>query len=217
MVLILALTIALTDDVFKIRKNYAAMRLAEERLSTIIQLAERSVLKYWKGLSIPEGEVAYKYILERALESFPRFDELTTGTGSDPVRKTKTRVLKDIGAYLKATKRVAKHIYELAYGKAGSDKAVPKRERMCEMSDLMEHFQFLIVADDCGEEQICEPAALSALSSLTAINQHYTYTLVTKDDCKDNMGNDEDVSGSVVEILVEDTEEQPCFVQINSD
>ena len=151
MVLILALTIALTYDVFKIRKNYAAMRLGEERLSTRIQLAERSVLKYWKGLSIPEGEVAYKYILERALKSFPRFDELTTG--SDPVRKTKTRVLKDIGAYLKAAKRVAKHIYELAYGKAGSDKAVPKRERMCEMSDLMEHFQFLIVADDCGESK----------------------------------------------------------------
>ena len=68
MVLILALTIALTYDVFKIRKNYAAMRLGEERLSTRIQLAERSVLKYWKGLSIPEGEVAYKYILERALK-----------------------------------------------------------------------------------------------------------------------------------------------------
>jgi bacterioferritin-associated ferredoxin len=129
----------------------------------------------------------------------------------------KTRVLKDIGAYLKASKRVAKHIYELAYCKAVSDKAVPKRERMCEMSDLMEHFQFLIVADDCGEEQICEPAALSALSSFTAINQHYTYTLVTKDDCKDTMGNDEGVSESVVEMLVEDTEEQPCFVQINSD
>ena len=84
--------------------------------------------------------------------------------------KMKTRVLKDIGAYLKATKRVTKHIYELAYGKAGSDKAVPKRERMCEMSDLMKHFQFLIVADDCGEEQVCESAALSALSSFTAIN-----------------------------------------------
>jgi hypothetical protein len=215
MVLILALTIALTYDVFKIRKNYAAMRLGEERLSTRIQLAERSVLKYWKGLSIPEGEVAYKYILERALKSFLHFNELTPG--SDPVCKLRTRVLKDIGAYLKTAKRVAKHIYELAYGKAGSDKAVPKRERMCEMSDLMEHFQFLIVADDCGEEQICEPAALSALSSFTAINQHYTYTLVTKDDCKDTMGNDEGVSESVVEMLVEDTEEQPCFVQINSD
>ena len=40
---------------------------------------------------------------------------------------------------------------------------------------------------------------------------------MTKDDCNDTMGNDEDVSGSVVEILVEDTEEQPCFMQINSD
>ena len=46
MVLILALTIALTYDVFKIRKNYAAMRLGKERLSTRIQLAERYVLKY---------------------------------------------------------------------------------------------------------------------------------------------------------------------------
>ena len=83
---------------------------------------------------------------------------------------TKTRVLKDVGAYLKATKKVAKHIYKFAYGKAGSDTAVPKRERMCEMSDLMEHFQFLIVADDCGEEPICESVALLALSSFTAIN-----------------------------------------------
>ena len=68
----MALTIALTYDVFKIRKNYAAMWLGEERLSTRIQVAEWSVLKYWKGISIPEGEVAYKYILERALEKlFP--------------------------------------------------------------------------------------------------------------------------------------------------
>ena len=104
------------------------MRLGEERLSTRIQVTEWSVLKYWKGISIPEGEVSYKYTLERALQSFPRFDELTAG--SDPVRKTKTRVLKDIGVYLKATKRVAKHIYELAYGKAGSEKAVPKRENV---------------------------------------------------------------------------------------
>ena len=46
--------------------NDAVMRLGDERLITKIQLAELSLLKYWKGLSIPEGEVAYKYILERA-------------------------------------------------------------------------------------------------------------------------------------------------------
>ena len=63
--------------------NDAVMRLGEERLSTRTKLAERFVFKYWKGLSIPEGEVAYKYILERALKSFPRFDELTAGL--DPV------------------------------------------------------------------------------------------------------------------------------------
>ena len=45
-----------------------------------------------------------------------------------------------------------------------------QKERMCEMSDSMEHFQFLIVADDCGEEPICELVALLALSSFTAIN-----------------------------------------------
>ena len=49
-------------------------------------------------------------------------------------------------------------------------------------SDLMEVFQFLIVADDCGDEPICESAALSALSSFTAIDKHYTYTLLIEDD-----------------------------------
>jgi len=50
--------------------------------------------------------------------------------------------MKDIGMYLRATKGVVKHIYELAYGKAGSDKAMQKRDRMCDMSDLMEQFFF---------------------------------------------------------------------------
>ena len=75
-----------------------------------------------------------------AMRSFPRFEALP-GMPVQP-RLTKTRVMKDIGMYLKATKGVVKHIYELAYGKAGSDKATRKRDRMCEVSDLMEQFFF---------------------------------------------------------------------------
>ena len=47
MVLVLALIMELTYDVFKIRKNYTTLRLGEERLSTTIKLVKRSVLKYW--------------------------------------------------------------------------------------------------------------------------------------------------------------------------
>jgi len=39
---------------------------------------------------------------------------------------------------------------------------------------------------------------------------------VTEDDCNDTLGNGEDVSESVDEILVEDNKYQPCFVQINA-
>ena len=105
--------------------------------------------------------------------------------------------MKDIGMYLKATNCVAKHICELAYGKAGSDKATRKRDRMCEVSDLMEQFFFLRIADTGTEEPICDSAALTALTSFTTVNSHYTYTLEPTSDCDDvEDGNDEDVDSN---------------------
>ena len=99
--------------------------------------------------------------------------------------------------YLKATKGVAKHIYELAYGKAGSDKATRKRDRMCKVSDLMEQFFFLRIADTGTEEPICDSAALTALTSFTTVNSHYTYTLEPISDCDDmEDGNEENVDNN---------------------
>jgi len=85
--------------------------------------------------------------------------------------------------YLRATKGVAKHTYELAYRKAGSDKATQNRDRMCDVFDLMEKFFCLRIADTGTEEPTCDSVALTALTSFTAANPLYTYTLEPISDC----------------------------------
>ena len=120
--------------------NDAVMKLGDKRLTLIIKLAEHSVLKYWKDMPIPKRTLAYRHILRMAKRSFPCFEALP-GISGQP-RLTKTRVTKDIGIYLRATKGIAKHIYELSYGKSGLDKTTQKMDGMCEVSDLMEQFFF---------------------------------------------------------------------------
>ena len=73
--------------------NDAVMKLGGERLAKRIKLTEMSKMKYWKELLVPEGEVGYKYILKKALESMPKFDE-TLGEGQ--VRTTKTNSVRRI-------------------------------------------------------------------------------------------------------------------------
>ena len=50
--------------------NDRVMRLGEERLKVCMKLTETSVLKYWKELTIPEGQVQYKCILRTANKAF---------------------------------------------------------------------------------------------------------------------------------------------------
>ena len=55
---------------------------------------------------------------------------------------------------LKQTKAIVKEIYEGMYCKPGSDKAVPKRERMKELSDIMEEKVFLVIVEGHNEDPI---------------------------------------------------------------
>ena len=53
-----------------------------------------------------------------------------------------------------------KEIYEDMYGKPGSDKDVPKRERMKELSDIMEEKVFLVIVEGHNEDPVCDSSAL---------------------------------------------------------
>ena len=56
-------------------------------------------------------------------------------------------------------------------------KAVPKKERMFEVADFMERLHFMRVVEDCDQNEVCESAALTALTSFRSIDPHYTYIL----------------------------------------
>ena len=47
------------------------MRLGKEKLRVLMKLTEMSVLKYWKELKIPEGQVQYKYVLQTTNKDSP--------------------------------------------------------------------------------------------------------------------------------------------------
>ena len=51
-------------------------------------------------------------------------------------------------AHIRCAKKSLKNIVEFAYGKSGSDKAVPKREREWEAGDILLVFKFFKVGDE---------------------------------------------------------------------
>ena len=65
------------------------------------------------------------------------------------------------------------------YGKKGSHKAVPKRERIVEPEDILECFKlFRVLCDNGGEggSQVVNSAARIVLSLFGRIDSHYIYT-----------------------------------------
>ena len=72
--------------------NDTVMKLGDDILTMRIELAEWSVLDYWKDLPNPDSTVAYRDILKMAKRSCPRFKALP-GISDQPSRLTKTLVM----------------------------------------------------------------------------------------------------------------------------
>ncbi len=74
---------------------------------------------------------------------------------------------------------VAMLITEYTYRVRGSDKAVPKCNRLFEPTDVLDMCGYVKVMDDDALDgaKICESAAKRLLSSFHHIDVHYTYTL----------------------------------------
>ena len=104
------------------------------------------------------------------------------------------------------------------YGKPGSNKAVPKRERTKELSDIMEEKHFLVIDEGHNEYPICDLSDLFALSSFTSVNAHYTCILKLDIDAgtvQDDSNKDGDSGDSEVEDLEDNGIEQPSSLDIN--
>ena len=123
--------------------------------------------------------------------------------------RLKTKVLKDIDVYLARTEVQEEGIRH---------KAVPKKERMFEVADFMERLHFMRVVEDCDQNEVCESAALTALTSFRSIDPHYTYILqpVVAESVneEDDFGDIQD-SGEQLNNLEGNDEDRPCFVDID--
>ena len=82
-------------------------------------------------------------------------------------------------AYLRRTKETAKKIVEFAYGTRCSDETVPKRDCIWEAGDLLRVFKFFRVGDEVLDvgDNFQVSAVLTALTTFSHIDKHYTYTL----------------------------------------
>jgi hypothetical protein len=130
-------------------------------------------------------------------------------------------VVKYIGKYLMSMKMVAKLITEYTYGVRGSDKAVPKRDRLFEPTDMLNLCGYVKVMDNDALDgaKICELASKTVLLLFHHIDNHYTYTLSHTDEENDEdanvemdvEGNSDDEADDLEEGTVEQDENEPWF------
>ena len=200
--------------------NDRVMRLGEERLAQRIRIKEMSTQKFWKELFIPEGiDKPGQYIMWTACKHFTHLSRAVwRKSGSAPI-KTKDKAMKAIGKYLTRVKMIAMLITEYTYGVRGSDKAVPKRDRLFEPTDVLDMCGYIAVMDDALDgDRICESAAKTVLSSFNHIDIHYTYTLSPTGDENGGENNEIDMEvdsdeddDDLEEGNVEQDENEPRF------
>jgi hypothetical protein len=174
MVTKLACTTSLSND--------RVLRLGDDRLQLCIKIAEMSNQKFWKDMAVPCGTHPHRYIMKTAWKAFPHFHQLVYRKIDAQPDRTKVKVMSNIGKYLRKSKCTSKSICEYLYGINGSQKAVPKRERMFEPGDILDIFKFFRVIEVNGTEDVCKAAALAITSSFECISEHYTYTLCMSED-----------------------------------
>merc|ERR1711906_95262 len=81
-------------------------------------------------------------------------------------------------------------------GKSGNERAVPKRERESEAGDILWVFKFFRVEDEALDsgDSFDDSAALTALTTFSHVDKHYTYTLPQEPDQVVDQENGEDGS-----------------------
>jgi hypothetical protein len=160
--------------------NDQVMRLGKERLAWRIRITEMSTQKFWKDLSIPKRiQKPGQYIVWTACKCFPHLSRVVWRKNNGAPIKTKNRAMKAIGKYLTGVKMIAMLITEYTYGVRGSDKAVPKRNRLFIPTDVLDMCRYVKVMDNDALDgaKICKPAAKTVLPSFHHIDVHYTYML----------------------------------------
>jgi hypothetical protein len=200
------------------------MRLGKECLAWCIKITEMSTQKFWKELSIPKRiQKSGQYIMWTACKCFPHLSQVVKRRNNGAPIKTKDRVVKTIGKYLTRVNMVANVITEYIYGVRGSDKAVPKCNRLFEPTDVLDICGYAKVMDDDALDgaKICKSAAKTVLSSFHHINIHYTYTLshTGKENCDANIEMDAEVDSDdevddFEEGTMEEDENKPRFNSI---
>jgi len=164
--------------------------------------------------------------MRSAWKSFPRLHQIIHREKDARPTRTKTEVVTIIGSYLRRAKDTAKNIVEFAYGKSGSDRAVPKREREWEAGDILWVFKFFRVGDEALDKGVSfdDSAALTALTMFSHVDKHYTYTLPQEPDQAVDQEGGED--GSMCDVNCDGNSEcddssdrnletVPSFVQIS--
>ncbi len=131
--------------------------------------------------------------------------------------------MKAVGEYLMRVKMVSMLITEYTYRVRGSDKAVPKRDRLFEPTDMLDMCGYVkVMVDDALDgAKICKLAAKTVLLLFHHINAHYTYTLShTGEENGDenvdiNMEKDsDDEADDLKEGTMEEDENEPWFDSI---
>ena len=102
----------------------------------------------------------------------------------------------------------------------GSDKEVPKRDRLFEPTDVLDMCRYVKVMDDDALDgaKICKLAAKTVLSLFHHIDVHYTYTLshTGEDNGDENVEMDvevdsDDEADDLEEGTMEEDENEPRF------
>ncbi len=182
--------------------------------------------KFWKEISIPKRiQKPGQYIIWTACKCFSHLSRVVWRKNNDAPIKTKDRALNAIAKYLTSMKMVAMLITEYTYGVRGSDKAVPKRDRLFEPTDVLDMCRYFKVMDDDALDgaKICKLAAKTVLLSFHHnVDIHYTYMLSHTDEENDEDANVEmdvevnsdDEADDLEEGTVEQDRDEPWFGNI---
>ena len=129
-----------------------------------------------------------------------------------------------MGTYLMSMKMVVKLITEYTYRVGGSDKAVPKRNRLFEPTDVLDMCGYVNVMDDDALDgaKICKLTAKTVLLLFHHIDVHCIYMLPHTDEENDEDTNVEmdvevnsdDEADDLEEGTVEQDENEPWFNSI---
>ena len=95
--------------------NDRVMRLGEERLQIRIKITEMSTQRFWKELHVPADSPPYRFIMNTAWKSFPRFHQIGHRRNDAGPDHSKTKVMKNVGVYLTRANATSKLICEFMY------------------------------------------------------------------------------------------------------